>query len=520
MSVRPITIKNFQWGLNLSTTSEIGDNQFSVAKNMSYNAKGQIQTRYWMRYFWNAIGSNKPVTSVFFFQRDDTLATMLLAASWTDMYKYDEVTQNFSSIHSWLAEFETITWRTTRRTRRDFAVYKNVVYLCNWVNPYASYNWTAYTEYAGQPKYRYNNMTTDRLFWSWEDTNPSTIYYTTAAPTDWAIIDTNTVVVGWDELGRINWMSEYGKIILAMKSGKIYSIDVTNEVADPIDCQTWWFSDRTISTVWNSLVYLTERWVDTLQTRLGVTWAQAIETRPLDEDVRELTNSIQELHLNCNCWRYIKKLSNYFISFDTNADNIPDTTLVYNAFVKAWTQYTYPNFYDYGMYINAQWEYQYLAASATSDRLIEIEVGFDDFGELIEHELKTKSFDFGEPWSFKTYDYIDVIGTKSKNKEIEVNIEVDWITVWGWMITDAMIIETKPRYTLGVRPIGIDNLVWPISDNETVDVYEYVARIPLFVTWSSINFSLKSNWGTWTLDKARIWVNWEPIDVFWYANIV
>ena len=41
-----------------------------------------------------------------------------------------------------------------------------------------------YTEYAGQPKYRYLNMTTDRLFGAGEDLNPTTVYYTDAAPAD------------------------------------------------------------------------------------------------------------------------------------------------------------------------------------------------------------------------------------------------------------------------------------------------------------------------------------------------
>ena len=46
MWVKPLTIAKFDWWLNLSTTSEIGDNQFQVAKNVYYNSKWQIQTRY------------------------------------------------------------------------------------------------------------------------------------------------------------------------------------------------------------------------------------------------------------------------------------------------------------------------------------------------------------------------------------------------------------------------------------------------------------------------------------------
>jgi len=312
-----------------------------------------------------------------------------------------------------------------------------------------------------------------------------------------------------------------------MKSWNIYSADLTQtsslwEIipkATPIDSQTGWYSDRTIANVWNSLVYLTERGVDTLQQRYTSAWASTIESAPLDETVRELTTQIEEKQLNANCWWYIKRLGNYYFTFDTNGDNIPDTTLVYNAMVKAWTQYTYPTAYDYGFYINSSGEYQYTLASASSDQMYEIEAWFDDDGELIAHELKTKSFDFGEPGTFKTYEYIDVIGEKNKYFDIQLDIEVDWVVVGWGMITDDMIIETKPTETLGTRPIGVDSLTGS-AQTEAVYLYQFVARIPLYTTGSSINFKMSSTGWTWILNKARIGVDGEPIDVFWFANIV
>jgi hypothetical protein len=44
-------------------------------------------------------------------------------------------------------------------------------------------------------------------------------------------------------------MNELGNIVLVMKSGKIYSVDVTNTKAEAIDAQTGGFSDRTIANV-------------------------------------------------------------------------------------------------------------------------------------------------------------------------------------------------------------------------------------------------------------------------------
>jgi hypothetical protein len=83
-----------------------------------------------------------------------------------------------------------------------------------------------------------------------------------------------------------------------------------------------------------------------------------------------------------------------------------------------------------------------------------------------------------------------------------------------------MITETKPRETLWTVPIGVYWLTWTTIDNWWVDLYQFVARIPLFVTGNDISFKLKSTSGTRILHKCRIDVQGEAIDVFWYNNIV
>ena len=79
---------------------------------------------------------------------------------------------------------------------------------------------------------------TDRGFAAGDDSNPSTLYYTDAAPADLTNINQNVVVIGGDENGRINSISELGNIILAGKSNKVYSVDVTTPSAIPIDAQS------------------------------------------------------------------------------------------------------------------------------------------------------------------------------------------------------------------------------------------------------------------------------------------
>ena len=128
-----------------------------------------------------------------------------------------------------------------------------------------------------------------------------------------------------------------------------------------------------------------------------MTGSQALESKPLGDNVRALTDKVQEFQFNSGTAWYNKAYNNYYISFDTDDNNIPDTTLVYSTLTKGWSEYTYPPLYDYGYYINSDQEYQYLFASAVTGQMYRMEYGFTDDGVSILYELETKRYDFGTP---------------------------------------------------------------------------------------------------------------------------
>ena len=61
------------------------------------------------------------------------------------MYKYNETTENRTSFVDTLTEFEQQVMTITNRSRWDFAVYKNVAYMGNGVDPYTSYDGTTFS---------------------------------------------------------------------------------------------------------------------------------------------------------------------------------------------------------------------------------------------------------------------------------------------------------------------------------------------------------------------------------------
>src|SRR3990167_11033708 len=180
--------------------------------------------------------STKPVTSLFFSQRDDTQVRRLLAVAGTNIFLYNEDTTYWEVINTGITEFETVTGRTDERGRWDFAVYKNVIYMCNGIDTYRSWNDTLITEYAGEPKVRYLEYLDDgdRIAGSGRDANPSSFYYTASAPADASNLDASTLVIGGDQFGKINGMKALGQVFVVGKDRKKYAVDIASTKSLPL----------------------------------------------------------------------------------------------------------------------------------------------------------------------------------------------------------------------------------------------------------------------------------------------
>jgi hypothetical protein len=134
---------DFTWWLNANTTNAVGDKDLIIAKNVFYNAAWQLQTRRGYRKFWNQIGSS-PITSFFSFKNTNTGEQVTVCSSWTQMYKL--LSWSWTSIATNLQEYETLPRLSGQRTRRDYVVYKNTIYMCDWVNLYCSFDWTTFNK--------------------------------------------------------------------------------------------------------------------------------------------------------------------------------------------------------------------------------------------------------------------------------------------------------------------------------------------------------------------------------------
>lgn len=597
--IKPYT--DFTWWLNANTTNAVGDKDLTIAKNVFYNASWQLQTRRGYRTFGNQIGSS-PITSFFSYRNTNTWEQIAICSSWTQMYKYNGTT--WSSIKTGLQEYETLPWLSGQRTRWDYTLYKNVVYMCDWVNLYCSYDWTTFNQigvgttyspvtvdnttetftyvahwlavsdeiyfsttgtipwwmtvwqvyyihsiptadtfkittsptgsalnitsnWTGtlsytkvtEPRVRYFNINAGVCRTAGEDKNPFTLYYSNPLTglSDLTNINTNLSNIWNAEEGVINWLNEYNQGTLIMKSGKVYYSSLASGafVSSAVDTQTWWYSDRAINTVSNSLVYFNERWIDSLAKRAGVDGAWALESQPLSAKIRDLINLLKPKNYNASAWQYIKEVNNYHFVFDSNQDDIPDTMVVYSALTWWWTQYTFPNIYDFGQYIDSNNNIQYLFTSASGGQVYEYEYWFDDNGASIPVEIQTKSFDFGDPSQVKSFSFVDVVWWKQEGGEINLSVSIEGEIVSEWIVTDDNIDIAGGG--LGISAVGTETLWWEWSD---LTLYPFTVRVPLYARGINISLNIQAEWVQLIFEKMRIWVDSETIDVFTYNNIL
>ena len=461
----------------------------------------------------------KPVTSYFYHEYDD-LSRDALCAAGANMFRYDETSTKWECIDTGLTEFETATGMTTFRTRWDFVPYRNIIYMCNGVDSYRAWNKTLITVYAGEPKHRYLEYMQDRVFGGGADTIPSTLDYINAAAADASNINANSVVIGGDDKGRINGLRELGQFILVGKNNKIYNVDVATPSALPIDAENGFYSNRAITPLENGTAYYSGIGLELLHQRSGVTGAQAIAYEPLSANLQPIFDEVDVRQYNANCGFYNLPLRNYYISIDTDDDNRPDRTLVLTTLVnKAWTEYTLPATYQYGLYKDSSGVVHYLITSASSGQIYEIETGFDDFGQAIEHTLKTKQWDFDDPSTWKDFQFVDIFGLKSEGDTISVQVYVDGNTDVAIDIDDIFIDTNAVATPIGYRPVGSEVIGGGGGDD--VDTFPYFVRIPMYSGGNKIQVEMSSNSASlvWTLDKMTITYDENSFDIFPNANI-
>lgn len=381
--------------------------------------------------------------------------------------------------------------------------------------------WTLYYYHVTESRVRYLQVTEWVCYSTGNDLYPSTTYYSDplSGLSNLDNIDNNLAVIGAEDKGIINGLNEYAEGVIIPKNDRIYyaSLASWEFVRNPVSVQWWWYCDRAINIVWNSLFYFSKRGVDWFVQRTWVSGASGIEWQPQSNKIKELLQDIIPLSYNSSASQYIQESNNYHFAFDSNWDDIPDVVVVYSSLTGWWTQYTLPPLYDFGEYEDSEWNKQYLFTSWVGWQIYEYDYWFDDNWYAIPVEIQTKNFDFWDQAQLKTFSFVDVIGRKQEGWEIELTVIVDGSPVWVWTVTDAHIDTNWVSQWIGVSPLGTEVLWW---SDDVLDLFPFTVRIPFYTRWSTISLNIQAEWVQLIFEKMRVAVDAETIEVFSYDNIL
>lgn len=401
------------------------------------------------------------------------------------------------------------------KSRWDFATYKNAVGLVNGIDPYLVYSPSATgvgsVSIEGGPGGNNIEYMKDRIHVAGDILFPHRDVYTGALPSNMDSDNmTNAVDVGADESQIVNVIKELGSVLIMGKERMIYQLDVTNAVAPRYNAQGGMYAYRAVTSVGDSLFYLSERGIEALRQRDGVSYGDGIDQKILSDDIKQYMQMITPKRRNLSCGIYIQDLSNYYFTFDSNNDGIPDKVVVRSALqgVGSWSEYDLPAHYQYGIYEDSTGVIHYVIASADGGQMFEIETGTDDLGADIEFDLMTKAWDEGKPEIEKDYEYVYLVGRKNDGGTIDVEIYVDGELVATETIDDDDSTPAATNNPINTQPI---NTV-PINGGGSVTLDNlggFKKGIPIFTRGSTIQVRMKRSTTPTRMSLERITYTYE-----------
>lgn len=405
-------------------------------------------------------------------------------------------------------------------TRWDFTTYKNAVGLVDGVDPYMVYSpsttgGVGTVSIEGGPGGDQIEYIKDRIHVAGDIAYPHRDIYTGALPTNLDSDNmTNAIDVGADESTIINVLKELGSVLLIGKERMIYQIDVTNASAPRYNALGGMYAYRAVHSVGDSLFYPSERGIEALRQRDGVSYGDGIDQKTLSDNVKQIFELIVPQRRNLSCGIFIPKHGNYYFTMDSNNDGVPDRTLVYSALqgVKSWSEYDLPATYQYGEYEDEDGELHYVIASADGGQMLEIETGIQDNGIDIEFDLITKAWDEGKPEIEKDYDHVYLVGRKNEGGTIKAEIYIDGELVATEVITDDDMTPatiTNPINTTPINTVPVGG-----GGETTVDsLGAFKKGIPIFSRGTTIQVRLCKDTTPTRMSLERITYTYEENEI-------
>jgi hypothetical protein len=279
--------------------------------------------------------------------------------------------------------------------------------------------------------------TENRLFAVGSGSNRNTLYASDILdPSVWAT--TNSIVVNGDDGDEITAIVPYYKNrIIVFKKRRVFQVDVPSDAVTAADWIVSIISNNTgcVATgtavqVSSDILFLSDNGIRSLVRSVADDFSSV--GIPISEIVKDVIQSINTQAIAVSTAMYYD--NRYFLSIPTEASDTNDTLLVYNtalgAFEGTWSpkvmQFALTNFNAEGSrlmlkgttgIINKYSGYKTPAGTTTTD--------YVDAGVAYESFVRTKDFNFGDPFSLKYGSHFEIIFDNSFSSDANVFIQRD-----------------------------------------------------------------------------------------------
>ncbi len=518
---KTIKIQDFSGGWSTADPTVIQDNQLAEATNVYYDQQGILSTRKGIADFGGELVGATNAHSTYS-TRLTTGVRILLAAGGEYMYRYNETTEVWDVIQSGLSGEEF-----------SFVTYKDIVYWVNGTDDSTYYDGTTVTPAPLMLKGKYLVVENDVAYLSGVSTDPSSVFYTDANPADLhstlTALASNDEYVNQDE-GIITGLSFLGPILVVGKSNNtgVYTMNIFTSpdvTIEPIDFDGDVASHRSFVNAENDLKFLSTRGVYSLAQRSGT--SASYRAFANSDPIRKIINNV--LNKDTTASIYYKKTNNVYFAVDQGGGGVNDTLLVYSVLVSepgrfkyAWTLYENINANDFTSYTDEDGETHLLYADATRNQIVEMETGFADNGASINTKVRTKTFDFESPETWKTFPEVDLGGLISKQETVTFKVNVDQVETSKTFTGEAFAIgDDADELPLGEEPLGEDPLGGGPVSSDGIQFFPFIQRRPLYASGLRIYVQIETNSSNSGLkiNKLNVPVESHDSDIFPINNI-
>jgi len=415
----------------------------------------------------------------------------------------------------------------------SFLNYKNIIYFSNGTDNFSYYiqaNESAaggaiVVEDASCPKAKYLMMVANIAYATGISGALNKLEYTGALPTDltntrW----TNDEYIYDDDSREV--ITGFGKLpsdaIAVYLENSAYYVDTvpSTTVIRPLDYDGGCQSFRTIQRVGNDMFFLAEDAVYSLTQRQGT--SGTFGSSSLSDKIQPRINTGSDL-TTANAFRGKHAMPNhYYLALDTSESGVPDTLMVLNTKLQAWTEYTNVTANHITEYEDSSGVWHIIYANAYSGQVREIEKDYDDNGVEINVKIWTKENDFGDPTLYKVVNECDISGFLSQTAEINAIDELDGENNATDIIDgDDFGVTTSGSLPLGVAPIGISPLTGEPTDSElTLNLFNVRKNIYQSCFRTQIKLESSTLYSQWILSKIQFQIESLPKDFFPNANYI